>query len=73
MRANKDSSQRKPQKATRTAARKKSAEDILMESIGELIDSAARKMSAEEFRRAARRTNQILDRALAAVKGDREA
>jgi hypothetical protein len=47
--------------------------DILLESIGELIDSAAETMSAKEFGRAAKRANQTLDRALATEKRDRKA
>jgi hypothetical protein len=51
---------------------RKSAEDTLLENFGELIDSAAGKMSDEEFKRAEKKSNEILDRALAAPKQRRE-
>ena len=55
-----------PGMSTRNPARAKSADEKLLESVGELIDSAAETMTAEEFRLAAKRSNEILDRALAA-------
>ena len=58
--------------ATSTPARKKSAEEKLLESVGELIDSTAETMTAEEFRLAAKRSHEILDRALARPKQRRE-
>jgi hypothetical protein len=47
-------------------SRKKSAEDELLESFGQLIDEAAERMTPEEFRKTAKESNEILDRAIAA-------
>lgn len=58
--------------STQNPARAKSAEEKLLESVGELIDSAAETMTAGEFRLAAKRSNEILDRALARPKQRRE-
>jgi hypothetical protein len=54
-----------PHVATTVPARRKSAEDELLESFGELIDSAAEKMTDEEFAKAAKKSNATLDRAIA--------
>jgi hypothetical protein len=56
----------------KSSARPKSAEDLLLESVGELIDAAAERMTAEEFRQTAKRANEILDRALARPRPHRE-
>lgn len=48
-----------------TPGRRKSAEDELLDSFAELIDSAAEKMTDEEFETAAKKSNATLDRALA--------
>ncbi len=61
-----------PGMSTRNPARAKSAEEKLLESVGELIDSAAETMTAKEFRLAAKRSNEILDGALARPKQRRE-
>ncbi len=61
-----------PGMSTENPAPAKSAEEKLLESVGELIDSAAKTMTAEEFRLAAKRSNEILDRALARPKQRRE-
>jgi hypothetical protein len=45
---------------------KKSAEDKLLESFGQLIDEAAERMTPEEFRKTSKESNEILDRAIAA-------
>jgi len=64
--ANNNSRPRKgPQLATTAVARRKSAEDELLVSFGELIDSAAKKMTDEEFEEAAKKSNATLDRAIA--------
>lgn len=55
-----------PNMATSTPVRRKSAEDELLESFGELIDSAAEKMTDKEFKKAADKSNATLDRAIAA-------
>lgn len=58
--------------ATSSPERGKSAEDTLLESFGELIDSAAEKMSDKEFKKAEKKSNEVLDRALAPPKRRRE-
>jgi hypothetical protein len=69
---NKTSPRKVPHMATSTPAGQKSTEDTLLESFGELIDSAAEKMSDKEFKKAEKRSNEILDRALAQPKRRRE-
>lgn len=54
--------------ATTVPVRRKSAEDELLDSFGELIDSAAEKMSEQEFKKAAKKSNAALDRALTTRK-----
>jgi hypothetical protein len=61
-----------PHMATSSPVRKKSAEDVLLESFGELIDSAAEKMSDKEFKKAEKKSSEILARALARPKRRRE-
>jgi hypothetical protein len=61
-----------PRVATSSPTRKKSAEDTLLESFGELIDSAAEKMSDKEFKEAEKKSNESLARALARPKQRRE-
>jgi hypothetical protein len=51
--------------ATVPARKQKSAEDELLDSFGKLIDSAAEKLTDEEFRKAAKKSNETLDRAIA--------
>lgn len=54
-------------RAPRMAAvtpRQKSAEDQLLESFAELIDSAAGKMTDSEFKDAAKKSSATLDRAI---------
>jgi len=52
--------------ATVPARKHKSAEDELLDSFGELIDSAAKEMTDDEFSKAAKKSNETLDRAIAA-------
>ncbi len=52
--------------ATVPARKQKSAEDELLDSFGNLIDSAAETMTDEEFTKAANKSNETLDRAIAA-------
>jgi len=52
--------------ATVPTRQKKSAEDELLESFGQLIDEAAEKMTHEEFMKTANKANETLDRAIAA-------
>jgi hypothetical protein len=61
-----------PRMATSSPVRKKSAEDTLLKSFGELIDSAAEKMSDKEFKKAEKKSNESLARALARPKQRRE-
>ncbi len=51
--------------ATSIPVRRKSAEDDLLDSFAEIVDKAAEKMSDQEFKRAKKKSNEILDRALA--------
>ena len=58
--------------ATSRPASKKSAEDLLLENFGELIDSASETMSDEEFKQAEKKSSESLARALAPPKRRRE-
>lgn len=51
--------------ATVPTRKQKSAEDELLDSFGELIDTAAEKMTDEEFSKAAKKSSETLDRAIA--------
>jgi hypothetical protein len=51
---------------TTTPVRHKSAEDELLESFGELIDSAAKTMPHDEFMKATEKAKKTLDQAIAA-------
>jgi hypothetical protein len=68
----KDRPKKGPHMATSRPAPKKSAEDILLESFGELIDSAAKTMSDKEFKKAEKKSSESLARALARPKQRRE-
>jgi hypothetical protein len=57
---------KKPDMATQPTGKRKSAEDELLDSFGELIDEAAKKMTDEEFLKTAEKSKQTLDRAIAA-------
>jgi hypothetical protein len=61
-----------PRMATSRSVPEKSAEDTLLESFGELIDSAAQNMSDKEFKKAEKKSSEILARALARPKRRRE-
>ena len=50
---------------SRVPVRPKSAEDELLESFGELIDSAAQKLPHDEFMKAAEKAKKTLDQAIA--------
>jgi len=54
-----------PHIATSVPIRRKPAEDGLLDSFEEIVDKAAEKMSDKEFRKAEKKSNEILDRALA--------
>ena len=58
--------------ATSTPVKKHAAEDELLESFGELIDSAAEAMSHKEFMKTAKKTKSTLDRAIAAHSRPRD-
>ena len=64
--ANNNTRRKGPDMATVPTRKQKSAEDELLDSFGELIDSAAEKMTDEEFRKTAKRSSETLDRAIAA-------
>jgi hypothetical protein len=55
-----------PRMAASVPAHRKSAEDILLDSLEEAIETAAEKMTDEEFKQAERKSSEILARALAA-------
>jgi hypothetical protein len=65
-------SRKGPQMATTSPSRKRSAEDTLLDSFGELIDSAAGKMTDEDFKNAEKKSSESLARALAPPKRRRE-
>jgi hypothetical protein len=52
--------------ATLPRVRQKSAEEELLDSFGELIDSAAAKMPHDEFMKTAEKAKKTLDQAIAA-------
>ena len=52
--------------------RKQSAEDELLESFGELIDSAAEKQPHKKFMKTAEKAKTTLDRAIAAHSRPRD-
>jgi hypothetical protein len=54
-----------PDMATSLPARRKSAEDDLLDSFAEIVDKAAENMSDQDFKKAEKKSNEILDRALA--------
>ena len=66
MDSEKNSSKKRPHMATSNPVREKSAEEKLLESFAELVDSAAEKMTDDEFKEAAKKSNATLDRAIAA-------
>ena len=55
-----------------SSAKQKSAVDTLMESMDELVDSAAKRMTPGELRKARKEINDAVDRAVAAHKRRRE-
>ena len=50
---------------SRSPVRHKSSEDELLDSFGELIDSAAEKMPHDEFMETAKKAKKTLDQAIA--------
>jgi hypothetical protein len=52
--------------------KQKSALDTLMESMDELVDSAAERMTPEELRKARKEVNDVVDRAVVGHKQRRE-
>jgi F0F1-type ATP synthase membrane subunit b/b' len=55
-----------------SSVKRKSAMDTLLESMDELVDSAAERMTAEELQKARKEINDGVDRALASHKRRRE-
>jgi hypothetical protein len=53
-------------------AKPKSAMDTLLESMDELVDSAAERMTPDELRKAQKEINDVVDRAVVAHKRRRE-
>ena len=53
-------------------AKTKSAMDTLLESMDELVDSAAERMTPDELRKARKEVNDVVDRAAVAHKRRRE-
>ncbi|MGA8488819.1 MAG: hypothetical protein WB711_00270 [Terriglobales bacterium] len=47
-----------------SSAKQKSAMDTLLESLGQLVDSAAKRMTPDELRKARREINDVVDRAV---------
>jgi hypothetical protein len=63
--SSKDSTARKvSQMVTVPSHPKKSAEDELLEAVGQMIDEAAEKMPHEEFMRVSKKVKDDLDRAI---------
>jgi len=52
--------------------REKTAEKTLLDSIDRAIDVAAEKMSAKEFKKAAKEFNKGMDRAISSRRRNRE-
>jgi RNA-splicing ligase RtcB len=52
--------------------KRKSAMDTLLESMDELVDSAAERMTADELRKARKEINDVVDRAVVVHKRRRE-
>jgi len=46
-------------------AKQKAAIDTLLDSMGELVDSAAKKMTPAELRKTRKEINDVIDRAVA--------
>jgi hypothetical protein len=66
---------RNPKKEAQMAtsqAKPKSAMDTLLESMDELVDSAAERMTPDELRKARKEINDVVDRAVVAHKRRRE-
>jgi hypothetical protein len=53
-------------------AKQKSAMDALLESMDELVDSAAKRMTPDELGKARKEINDVVDRAVVAHKRRRE-
>jgi len=53
-------------------AKTKSSMDTLMDSMDELVDSAAERMTPDELRKARKEINDVVDRAVDAHKRRRE-
>ncbi len=53
-------------------AKQKSAMDALMEGMDGLVDSAAKRMTPDELRKARKQVNDVVDRAVVAHKRRRE-
>jgi hypothetical protein len=58
--------------ATSTPVKNQNAEDELLKSFGELIDSAAESMSHKQFMKTAEKAKSALDRAIVAHSQPRD-
>jgi ElaB/YqjD/DUF883 family membrane-anchored ribosome-binding protein len=64
--------QKKEAHMATSSTKQKSAVDTLMESMDELVDSAAEKMNDDELRKVRKQINHVVDRAVATHKRHRE-
>jgi RNA-splicing ligase RtcB len=55
-----------------TSQAKPKSMDMLLESMDELVDSAAERMTPDELRKARKEINEVVDRAVVAHKRRRE-
>lgn len=67
-----NTNRKKEARMATSSAKQKSAVDTLMESMDELVDSAAKRMTPGELRKARKEINDVVDRAVAAHKRRRE-
>lgn len=65
-------SRKKEAQMATSQAKPKSAMDTLLESMDELVDSAAKRMTPDELRKARKEINDVVDRAVVAHKRRRE-
>jgi hypothetical protein len=64
--------QKKDAHMATSPAKQNSAMDTLLESVDQLVDSAAERMTPDELRKARKEINDVVDRAVDAHKRRRE-
>jgi hypothetical protein len=64
--------QKKDAHMATSSAKQNSAMDTLLESVDQLVDSAAERMTPDELRKARKEINDVVDRAVDAHKRRRE-